>query len=82
MAWTERELVIERIQVDKKNFEGIQENIKNFFIYGILPEIIVKWYTRKPVTNMSVVVPESRPEVCTETQHEDYMRSHGAISPV
>lgn len=33
-----------------------EENVKHLFIYGILPEIIGKWYTRAPVADSSGVV--------------------------
>ncbi len=32
-------------------------NIEHIFIHGVLPELIGKWYTRKPVADSDGVVP-------------------------
>ena len=42
---------------------------RNFFKYGILPEIIGKWYTRTPVTQSDGVV--AIPAATTLTVEED-----------
>lgn len=31
-------------------------DVKHFFIYGVLPEIVGKWYTRKPVAEIDGTV--------------------------
>ena len=38
----QRKVLSERIAADKEFFEGILDNIKSSFIYGMLPEIIDK----------------------------------------
>ncbi|XP_062523365.1 uncharacterized protein LOC134198041 [Corticium candelabrum] len=37
--------------------------VKHFFVYGVLPEIVGKWYTRKPVANSqgTVSTPSATP---------------------
>ena len=37
-------------------YEELVETIRHFFIYCLLPEIIGKWYTRKPVADSQEVV--------------------------
>ena len=38
-------------------FNSRVDNVKNFFIYDVLPEIVGKWYTRGPVADSSGAVP-------------------------
>ena len=45
MVWREKEIASERI-------DNTLESVQHFFIYGILPEVIGKWYTTKPVANL------------------------------
>lgn len=49
VVWTETGIAVERITVDSTFYETVMEDAKHFFIYGMLPEIIGKWYTRKPL---------------------------------
>ena len=37
-------------------FQEKLEAVQRYFVYGVLPEIIGKWYTRKPVANSEGVV--------------------------
>lgn len=37
-------------------FQEKLQAIQRFFVYGVLPEIIGKCYTRKPVANSGVVL--------------------------
>ena len=46
VVWTTRELVIERIKWDEEFYQAGVQKVEQFFCYGILPEIIGKWYTR------------------------------------
>ena len=46
----------ERIEADHQFFHSTLESLQHFFIYGILHEVIGKWYTRKPVVNLENVV--------------------------
>lgn len=56
VVWTENEVLMERISCDKGFFEAQIPKVNHFFVYGILPELIGKWYTRQPVANKSGVV--------------------------
>ena len=52
-------MTVERIEADCKFHESLLQDVKHFFTYGILPELIGKWYTRIPIGNTSGVVPTS-----------------------
>ena len=48
VVWQEKELIVERITIDQVLLAVALESATNFFIYGILPEILGKWYSRLP----------------------------------
>ena len=50
-VWTEKELVAERITIDSDFHQSMVDAVKHFFVCGVLPEIVGKWYTWKPVAN-------------------------------
>ena len=50
VVWTKKGLFIERIFPDKMFWEHTVPKAKEFFVRGILPEFIGKWYSR-PVTS-------------------------------
>jgi len=64
VVWTEKDFVVERIAADKQFFNSAIDTVQQFFVYGILPEIVGKWYTRKPVANSEGVVTIP---ICTST---------------
>ena len=75
--WTEGGIAVERITVDTTFYQAVMEDLKHFFIYGMLPEIIGKWYTRKPVADCNGVVPlpaSSTRATDTAEQSEDYSK--------
>ena len=41
-------MVMERILVDNKFLDAYLEKATKFFTYGILPEVLGKWYSRLP----------------------------------
>ena len=43
--------VVERIAADKQFFNSAIDTVQQFFVYGILPEIVGKWYTQNPIAN-------------------------------
>lgn len=45
VVWSEKDIVIERILRDRAFFEAECEKIEPFFTYGVLPELVGKWYT-------------------------------------
>ena len=74
--WTENDFAVERIVADKQFFNSVIDSAQHFFVYGILPEIIGKWYTRKPIANSDGVVPiltstDSRSEQQDTNESED-----------
>ena len=54
-----KDFAVERISADEHFFRSRLDNLQHFFIYGIMPEIVGKWYIRKPITNAEGIV--SRP---------------------
>ena len=46
VVWTKKGLFIERIFPDKMFWEEKVPKAKEFFVRGILPEIIGRWYSR------------------------------------
>ena len=57
VVWTEKDLFSERIFKDSSFVASHIPKVKQFFIYGVLPEIIGKWYTRIPVADEDGTVP-------------------------
>ena len=57
IVWTQSEIAVERIYRDDQFFENCIENARHFFTYGILPEIIGKWYTRMPIAEKDGTIP-------------------------
>ena len=56
VVWTAKDFTVERIVADKDFFEGVVDTAQHFFVYGILPEIIGKWYTRKSIADSDGIV--------------------------
>ena len=56
VVWTEGGVSVESIPVDTEFLESVIEHVTGFFKYGILPEIVGKWYTRKPIADSQGVV--------------------------
>ena len=46
VVWKEEELVIRRIDFEEKFVKDAIEKCTKFCKYGVLPELIGKWYTR------------------------------------
>ena len=46
IVWRENELVVERIHIQKAFLSDALEKATSFFTYGVLPEILGKWYTK------------------------------------
>ena len=70
VVWTKSTIIIETIE---KNVVFIEQKVldaKNFFIYGVLPEIVGKWYTRKPVADDSGTV-QTTSKIQDEDECED-----------
>ena len=69
IVWTTNDLLIERIT---RFFERMVEPIEHFFVYSILPEVIGKWLTRRPIANEEGIVclPKPLEEELTEEDME------------
>ena len=72
VVWSSKTGIIEeRIGVDEDFFSSLENDVQHFSIYGILPEIIGKWYTRAPVANSSGVVPVPKPVTDSRDSADD-----------
>ena len=56
VVWSNNDILVEQIPADGEFFNAFIEDVQHFFVYAILPEIIGKWYTWKPVPNKERVV--------------------------
>ena len=56
VLWTEDGIAVERIIRDCAFYEEALNNIEHVYVYGILPEIIGKWYTRTPIADSAGIV--------------------------
>ena len=56
VVWAESGIAIERIMQDRDFYESGAAKVEFFKIYGVLPEIIGKWYTRKHVVDEDGIV--------------------------
>lgn len=70
IVWTKTEYALERIKRDNDFLNSNIDITKHFFIYGVLPEIIGKFYTRKPVANSEGIVPVPVTISAAETSQE------------
>ena len=75
VVWTKTGMLEERIMKDRLFFEEAVNNVEHIFVYGILPEIIGKWYTRTPIANSAGVVqilpPDHKAGGDNDGQNED-----------
>ena len=71
VVWTPNSLHVERIKEDRALIVDIMEPMKHFFVYGLLPEIIGKWYTRKPIADSKGIVQDS---LLDGNEVEDYTK--------
>ena len=72
VVWSEGDgILTERVLKDETFFQNIISDLEHFFVYGILPEIVGKWYTRYPAANSNklVLVPEVAED---DDDNEDY----------
>ena len=76
VVWSEKDYIIERITFDVDFYASKMDKVQNFFVYGMLPEILGKWYTRKPVANSDNIVQvlPSNDDSAQDDDQEDYTR--------
>lgn len=63
VVWCEEEVVIERISLDRLFYENLMDKVEIFFIYSVLPEIVGKWLTRKPIADQDGIVKIHSPKL-------------------
>ena len=71
VMWTNKDLAVERISADEHFFRSRLENLQHFFIYGIMPEIVGKWYSRKLITNAEGIVPRPATHASSNTDVQE-----------
>ena len=52
VVWTEKECIVERVTIDQPFLQSHCDSSKTFFVYGVLPEIIEKFYLRKHIVSI------------------------------
>ena len=57
VVWTKQSTIMERVKRNHEFFNRNLSSVKDFFVYGVLPEIVGKWYTRTPVADSQHIVP-------------------------
>ena len=78
IVWTSKDTVIQRISLDEAFIQMKLDVLQHFFINAILPEVIGKWYSRKPIADDKGIVTEPRNTDTTsseEKENEDYTKS-------
>ena len=71
VVWSQETTVIERIFPDEDFFKTKVQAARDFFKYGILPEIIGKWYTRAPVADLDDVPMPAATSIHTTEEEDD-----------
>jgi len=73
VVWSKDGILVERIERDASFINTCNENLQHIFIYGILPEVVGKWYAWKPVTDADGVVsiPMTDQPDCQQSQEEE-----------
>ncbi|XP_041349329.1 uncharacterized protein LOC121368656 [Gigantopelta aegis] len=61
VVWTEKDLHIEHIMFDERMWEEICEKSKHIFYSAILPELVGKFYSRLPFSELAHTGPISHP---------------------
>lgn len=79
VVWTKNTIAIERIHQDNEFLRNKVQSVRNFFIYGVLPEIVGKWYTRGPVADPSGVVSLPTTSASTAVESEEDENENGRL---
>ena len=77
VAWSKNGILVERITRHDEFYSGHVDDIKHFFIHGILPEIVGKWYSWKLVADADglVQIPTTSNESQDNEPQDDHARS-------
>ena len=68
VVWTVTKIVVERIAANNQFISTMMDSVHDIFVYGTLPEIVGKWYTRKLIANSEGVVPTPTSKILTEKE--------------
>ena len=79
VVWTKNTIAIERIHQDNEFLRNKVQSVRNFFIYGVLPEIVGKWYARGPVADPSGVVSLPTTSASTAVESEEDENENGRL---
>ena len=78
LVWTSKQINVQRILLNESFIDEKLQDLEHFFVNAILPEIVGKWYSRKPIASNENLV-EELPETSTssstsnqDTEDEDY----------
>ena len=71
VVWSQDELTILRIQPDIVFFADVIEKVTKFFKYGVLPELLGKWYSKTPVWPATTSATNSTVAVNSENSSRD-----------
>ncbi len=71
VVWTEKETIIERIQIDRNFHASNLIEIEHFFLYSVLPEVDGKCITRKNVAGEDGIVTTDFKETILPTTSQD-----------
>lgn len=85
IASTKSEYVVERVAANDEFITSKMEAVTRYFTYGILPEIISKWYSRKLVADSEGLVHEpsvNREETTDDVDKDDESTPATVMSPV
>ena len=83
VVWSRTNFFVERVTFDEDFFQSKRDILQNFFIYGMMPEIVGKWYTRKPVADVDGTVAcgctdpqnlKSQSKTTEDEEEEDYSK--------
>ena len=74
--WSEDELLVLRILPDPEFINGVIEEVTSFFKYGVLPELLGKWYTKTPIHCTSS---DFRGDETDQTQNSSLAVTSGVI---
>ena len=76
VVWNEKGIVVVEILRDEQFFAETASSVKVFFTIGVLPEIVGKWLTRKPVQDelgtVKVLEPLGKQEVTDGEENQPW----------
>jgi len=74
VVWSQNNYFIIMVEFDREFYYSKMESLKYFFVYGMLAEIVEKWYTRKPILDMENIIhtPTSPTAQNEDQEEEDY----------